>query len=90
MPNDDKKPLSPEDILYVQGSVGTLLFYARSIDITMLFALDNKEEYQANGKISTTEAFKWILDYCNTHPNEKLRYKASDTRLKIHYDTLYL
>jgi hypothetical protein len=31
-----------------------------------------------------------ILNYCNTHPETKIRYHASDMILHIHSDALYL
>ena len=84
------KPLSPQDILYVHGVVRRLLFYARVVDITTLVALNTIEEYQYNGTTDTMNSFTWILDYCTTYPDARLRYKSNEMRLKFHSNASYL
>ena len=56
----------------------------------MLVALNTIEEYQYNGTTDTINSFTWLLDYCTTNPDAKLRYKANEMRLKFHSNASYL
>ena len=70
--------------------MGTLLYYARAVDATILVALGTLAAQQAKGTEHTSRAINQLLDYCHTHPNAILRYRASDMILKIHSDASYL
>ena len=69
--------------------MGTLLFYDKTIDLTILVALGTIEAAQTIGKIEKEKEIQKLLDYCATHPNATLRYKASRVVLKAHSDALY-
>ena len=56
----------------------------------MVVALNTIGSEKANGKTSTMEEVKWLIDYCATYTDEKVRYKSSDMRFKIHSDVSYL
>jgi hypothetical protein len=45
---------------------------------------------QSNATEVTAEKVIKLLNYCNTHPETKIRYHASDMILHIHSDTSYL
>jgi hypothetical protein len=47
-------------------------------------------EQQTKGMEATARAVVHLLDYCVTHPDATIRYKASDMILWIHSDTSYL
>jgi hypothetical protein len=69
---------------------GTLLYYARAVDSTLLVALGTIAKQQ----VKWTEATAWAilhLNYCATHPDAStLRYHASEMILWIHSDASYL
>eukprot|EP00978_Attheya_sp_CCMP212_P018973 scaffold52559_cov64-Attheya_sp.AAC.4 len=47
IPQDNTPPASNADIKYVQGVVGSILFYARAIDMTFLVGLNTIATEQA-------------------------------------------
>ena len=87
---DTSPPLDQSGIQRLQQVVGTLLFYARAIDNTMLVALGTLASAQTKGTEATMEALTQLLDYAASHPNAVIRYKASDMILYIHSDASYL
>ncbi len=89
-PKDTSPPLTPDAIKRVQQITGTLLYYARAVDATLLVALGTIAAQQAHGTATTSAAINQLLDYCHTHPSATIRYRASDMILKIHSDASYL
>jgi hypothetical protein len=87
---DSSPPLSPADIKELMGIVGSLLFFGRAIDNTLLMTLSDLASAQSKGTEATQRAAQKLLNYCATHPNPKIRYHASDMALKIHSDASYL
>ena len=86
---DTTDPLELSEVKRIQKIVGTLLFYAQSVDATMLVDLGTIEEQQSIATQTTSKFVNHLLYYCHTHPNAKLRYQASDMILHIHSDTSY-
>jgi hypothetical protein len=70
------QPLTPKEIKHVQDIIGTLLYYARSVDPTLLAALSAIAACQSNGTQTVADACHQLLDYVATHPNAGIRYKA--------------
>jgi hypothetical protein len=90
-PEDNTAPLNSTGIQRVQHITGTLLYYARAVDPTMLVALGTIAAQQAHGTQATAEAITHLLDYAATHPDAIIRYtRARDMILKIHSDASYL
>jgi hypothetical protein len=87
---DTSEPLNPTEIKRLQEVIGTLLYYARAVDNTMLVALSTLAAAQTKGTEQTAEACTKLLNYAATHPNAVVRYKASDMILHIHSDASYL
>jgi hypothetical protein len=87
---DDTQRLDKKGITTVQQIVGTFLFYARAVDNTMLPALNALGTQQANATEMTQTRIKQFLDYCASHKDATIRYRASDMELKIHSDAAYL
>lgn len=87
---DESEALNKDRIKRIQEVVGTLLYYARAVDSTMLTALSSLASAQANGTVETERATNQLLDYCATHPNAGIVYHASEMRLRIHSDASYL
>jgi hypothetical protein len=87
---DESKALLPADIKRIQQITGTLLYYGRAVDCTILNALGSIAAQQANATEATAKAVKHLLDYCHTHPDATIRYHASDMILRVHSDASYL
>ena len=87
---DLSAPLSTDGIKRIQKIVGTLLYYARAVDNTLLVALSSLASRQSKATHLTNRDVSQLLDYCYTHPEATLRYHASDMILKIHSDAGYL
>jgi hypothetical protein len=89
--DEDTSPLlSSTDTKRVQEVLGTLLFYARAVDPTMLVAIGDIATQQAKGTQATMQAITHLLNYCATHPTATIRYIASDMCLHIDSDASYL
>jgi hypothetical protein len=87
---DTLAPLSKSEIKPVQDIVGTLLYYARAVDPTLLAALSTIATRQTNGTRAIANACHQLLDYVATHPNAGLRCHACNMILAIHTDASYL
>jgi len=90
-PEPDTTPvLDAADRTRVQEVIGVLLYYARTVDATMLTALGTFATQQANGTHATMEALTQLLNSCATHPHAVICYAASDMVLWTHSDASYL
>jgi hypothetical protein len=74
----------------IQKVTGTLLYYARAVDPTMLMTLSTITAQQSKASQQTIKATNQILDYCHTHSDAIIKYRASDMQLKIHSSASYL
>ena len=70
--------------------MGTLLYYARSVDCTILTDLKTIAEQQENSTQNTEAAIIHFLDYTATNTTTIVQYKAIDMILHIDSDTPYL
>ena len=75
---------------HIQQIVGTLLYYAKAVDPTMLVALGSISDNQAKINEIITQTIKQMLDYGATHPNYTIRAKESDMVLHVLSDRSYL
>jgi hypothetical protein len=82
--------LSDKDVNKLQQLTGTLLFYARAVDPTLIMPINDLASEQSKATEVTADKFIKLLNYCNTHPETKIRYHASDMILHIHSDASYL
>ena len=71
-----------------QSIVGTMLYYARSVDPTVLREINKIPRVQSRPTRDTEEKTRMLLDYAETYPNSILRYKASDMFLHVDSDTV--
>jgi hypothetical protein len=83
-------PLSKAGKTKLQEIIGTLLYYARAIDSTMLVTLGTLASAQSQGTVATALAITQLLNYCATHYNATVHFYASDMHLHIHSDASYL
>ncbi len=90
MPTDDSPLLDDAGKKCIQQVVGSFLYYARAIDLTILMALSNIATQQTTPTENTKKQVDQFLDYMWTHSNAKIRYHASDMILNIHLNALYL
>ena len=75
-------PLSPEDKVWIEQIVGVFIYYAQYIDFTMLLSIRSTASAKSTDTIENLKKrIRHFLDYAAPHPNEKLRYFASDMHL---------
>jgi hypothetical protein len=90
-PEPDTTPLlDAADNKTIQEIIGTLLYYARAVDPTLLVALSTLSTQQTKGTKQTMKDIVHLLNYCATHPSAIIRYKKSDMVLHIESDASYL
>jgi hypothetical protein len=87
---DTSPPLSKKDIKQVQWVIGSILYYARAINLTVLMALSSIASKQSKGTESTMKKCKQLLNYLATHPDTTVSFYVSDMILNIHSDASYL
>ena len=90
-PLPDASPaLDAADTKRVQEILGTLLFYTRAVDSTLLAAIGELASQQAHGTAATMRGIVHLLNYCATHPDAQVRYHKSDMILWVESDASYL
>jgi hypothetical protein len=82
--------LSDKDVNKLQQLTGTLLYYARAVDPTLIMPINVLASKQSKATAVTADKVIKLLNYCNTHPEKKIRYHASNMILNIHSDASYL
>jgi hypothetical protein len=74
----------------VQKIVGSILYYARVVDMTLLMALSVIAVEQTKAMTKTMGRCIQLLDYLASNSEVKVRYYASDMIMNIHLDVSYL
>jgi hypothetical protein len=74
----------------LQKLTGTLIYYARAVDPTLIIPINVLASEQSNATEITADRVIKLLNYCSTHPETKIRHHASDMILHIHSDASYL
>jgi hypothetical protein len=90
---DDKitsPALSDKDVNKLQQLTGTLLYYARVVDPTLTMPINVLASEKSKATEVTADKVIKLLNYCNTHPETKIRYHASDMILHIQGNASYL
>jgi hypothetical protein len=82
--------LSDKDVNKLQQLTGTLLYYARAVDPTVIMPINVLASEQSNATEVTADKVIKLLNYCNTYHEAKIRYHASGMILHIHSDASYL
>ena len=90
IPEEISPPATEKEKKYVQQVLGSFLFYARAIDMTILHSLSAIASEQSKPTQKTLERIKQLLDYMATHPDAIVRFYASDMVLNLHSDASYL
>jgi hypothetical protein len=78
--------------MIIQQVLGTFLYWARSVNPTIIPAISALASEQATSTATETTAEKLtqLLNYCAMNPNGTIQYAASDMVLHIHLDASYL
>jgi len=79
IPADISPKLSNEEIKEIQRIIGSILYYAWAVDITVLMALSSIASEQTRGTTNTMATAKQLLDYLATHPDATIRFQALDS-----------
>ena len=89
-PDDDSPLLDDAGKKRIQQIVGSFLYYARAVDPTILMALSDIACQSSKPMQRTKQCVDQFLDYMWTHPDAKIRYRASDMILNVNSDASYL
>ncbi len=89
-PPDDMPKLNDAGIKRVQKIVGSILYYARAVNMTVLMALSSIAMEQTKATNQTLERCIQLLDYLASNNPAKVRFQASDVIMNIHSNTSYL
>jgi hypothetical protein len=87
---DETPPLTAKQCLNIQKVTGSVLYYARAVDPTVLMPLNDIATEHTKMTDTTQAATNQLLDYLVTHPDATIRNHASDMILHIHRDASYL
>ncbi len=87
---DSSPLLDKKGLKQVQNIVGSILYYARAVDITVLMALSAITVEQTKAMAKTTGRCIQLLDYLASNSEAKVRYYASNMMMNIHLDASYL
>jgi hypothetical protein len=75
---DETPPLSAQQCLTIQKVTGSVLYYARAVDLIVLMPLNDIATEQTKATEKTRAATNQLLDYLATHPDATIRYHPSD------------
>ena len=89
-PADNSEQLDAGGLARIQRIIGTLLFYGRAINSTLVVALGTLSATQSKGTAATAQAITQLLNYCATHPDTTIWFIASKMHLHIHSNASYL
>jgi hypothetical protein len=74
----------------IQKIVGSILYYARAVNMTVLMALSSIAVEQTKAMEKTMGRCIQLLDYLTRNSEAKARYHAMDVIMNIHSDVSYL
>jgi hypothetical protein len=90
LPPDTTPKLDAKGIKRVQQIVGSILYYARAVDMTVLMALSSIAVEQTKATERTMDKCTQLLDYLAGHADAKVCFHKSNMIMNIHLDTSYL
>ena len=74
LPTDDSPKLDEKGIKHIQQIVGSILYYARAVDMTVLAGLSTIAIDQTKATERTMKRCIQLLDYLASNQNAKKRY----------------
>ncbi len=78
--------LFPKEIKEIQCVIGSILYYAQAVNITVLMLLSSIAIKRSKGSTNTMAKTKQLLDYLATYPDATIHFGASDMILNVHLD----
>ncbi len=90
LPADTTPKLDAKGIKRVQQIVGSILYYARAVDMTVLMALSSIAVEQTKATERTMDKCTQLLDYLAGHAGAKICFHKSNMIMNIHSDALCL
>jgi hypothetical protein len=87
---DETASLTAQQCITIQKVTGSVLYYARAVDPTVLMPMNDIAMEQTKATEKTQAATNQMLDYLATHRDATIRYHAFDMILHIHSDASYL
>jgi hypothetical protein len=87
---DETPPLTATQCFTIQKVTGSVLYYARAVDPTILMPLNDIATEKTKATEKTQAATNQMLDYLATHLDATISYHSSDMILNIHSDASYL
>jgi hypothetical protein len=87
---DETPPLTAQQCLTIQKVTGSVIYYARAVDPTVLMPLNDIATEQTKATEKTRAATNQLLNYLTTHLDAAIRYHSSDMILHIHSDASYM
>ncbi len=87
---DSSPLLDTKGLKQVQNIVGSILYYARAVDMTVLMVLSAIAVEQTKETTKTMGGCIQLLDYFVSNLEAKVRYYVSDMIMNIHSDASYL
>ena len=89
-PEDEAPNMDESDKTFLHQVTGTLLYFLRAVDITMLVSLSAIALEQSNPTNITTTKSKQFLNYAASHQDVIVTHHASDMILACYSDASYL
>ena len=89
-PTNNSLELNPDESINAQQVVGKFLYYARTVDPTMLVTLNSIAAEQSKNHQVIAEKVVKLLNYVVTHPEAITRYHASVMNLHIPRNVSFL
>ena len=74
----------------IQSIVGSLLYYARVVILSILTALNEISTEQTNPTENTLKKCNMLLDFMHTYPSANMRFVAGTMQLMVDTDAAYL
>ncbi len=88
LPPNTSPPLSDDNIKHVQQVISSILYYACTVDLTVLMVLSTIAGKQTKGMVNTRLKKKPLV-FLAMHPNAIVRFHTSNMILNIHLDASY-
>ena len=90
LPPDGSPKLDEKGIKRIQQIVGSILYYSRAVDMTVLAALSTIAIEQMKATKRMMDRCIQLLDYLASNQDAKVRFHASDMVMNIHSNASYL
>ncbi len=90
LPHNLTPKLDAKGIKCVQKIVGSILYYAQAVNMTVLIALSSITVEETKATEKTMERRTQLLDYLLGHADAKVQFHTYEMIFNIHSDASYL